>query len=483
MGSLIVQLGQAGNQIGLKLWDELRSMHNSNTDFLFRDGDTVTHSIMIDTEPKVLRQIKHDRGTYFYYDPSNIVYYQHGRGNNWALGYYNTKTIKKTTTRDIITSQKMDNLPTLEKAQLFYKIRKTKQAKPFGFDKESETDDIILKENATLLEQTSNLIQKEIERIDYYTSTMMIYSLAGGTGSGFGSRVLESLRDDYSMNMIYNTVVFPSLSGENPLQQYNCMLSLSHLQDFSDGIIYFQNDKMYRCLSRMGVTENTKPVNMDDLNEYCAGLLANLMKVNDMKTPKRFYTDYLSDLTCMNECKFVEMFGSPFMLRGQNTLGPEASWENVINQTFFQTSLEMDDSSSKQDVSSLSMRNDSLAVKCLLRAPDIDTSYMKNELAKKHLEKKINTHLAPLKWNPDAVTHEILKEKVKSVGDSKNLLVLANRVHIAGILKEMLETARSKYKAKAYLHWYYKYGMEEDDFLRAFENIEMIVDNYRYLMN
>ena len=47
---------------------------------------------------------------------------------------------------------------------------------------------------------------------------MFIYSLAGGTGSGVGSRLIEAMRDEYSTNMIFNTAVFPTMTGENPLQ-------------------------------------------------------------------------------------------------------------------------------------------------------------------------------------------------------------------------------------------------------------------------
>ena len=48
-------------------------------------------------------------------------------------------------------------------------------------------------------------------------------------------------------------------------------------------------------------------------------------------------------------------------------------------------------------------------------------------------------------------------------------------------MQEVLDISRSKYKAKAYLHWYYKYGLEEEDFTKAFENIEMVIDNYSYM--
>ena len=55
---------------------------------------------------------------------------------------------------------------------------------------------------------------------------------------------------------------------------------------------------------------------------------------------------------------------------------------------------------------------------------------------------------------------------------------MANRLNIAYILREISEIARSKFKAKAYLHWFMKYGMENEDFEKAFETVNQVVDNY-----
>lgn len=54
-------------------------------------------------------------------------------------------------------------------------------------------------------------------------------SLAGGTGSGLGSRLLEEAKDifqDVDMNVI---AILPNRTGETPLQHYNTLLSISHL--------------------------------------------------------------------------------------------------------------------------------------------------------------------------------------------------------------------------------------------------------------
>lgn len=66
-----------------------------------------------------------------------------------------------------------------------------------------------------------------LEKIDYVQSLLFFQSLAGGTGSGVGSYLLESVKDNYPKYNILNISVMPHLTGEVILQSYNCVLSLS----------------------------------------------------------------------------------------------------------------------------------------------------------------------------------------------------------------------------------------------------------------
>ena len=479
MGTLLIQLGQCGNQIGLKLWDNLRASHTSDMDFLFRSGSNIGNSILVDSEPKVVRQVKEDRKMYPHFDPKNVIYHQYGRGNNWAMGYYSQPGDAR--------AKRMES--EAKNATILTKIKKSNNKVSFksGMDKDFQDNQFIYKENNQMLEATTTMIQKEIEKVDCYTGTMFIYSLAGGTGSGFGSRLLENMRDEYASNMLYNTVVFPSRSGETPLQQYNCLLSLAHLQRYSDAVVYFQNDKVYKLLSRASVSVESKMINFDDINDYIASMLHNMFKVNDLKHYNRFYFDLMSDLTSVNECKFVEVFGSPYFLKGKQTYGPEATWENIFDQTFSQTFVDLPKEEEKKTVeldgkSKKSGLNSTIAMHCLMKASDIDVSLQKSETTMKLLEKRVNTAFNPLKWNPDCVNYEFIKEKVKNYQDTKSMLIMANRVHIYQILKDLIDVSESKFKAKAYLHWYYKYGLEEEDFKESFEIIRVIMDNYEFMM-
>ena len=40
---------------------------------------------MVDTEPKVIKQITSKQPKWL--DPTNVKYFEHGRGNNWSYGY------------------------------------------------------------------------------------------------------------------------------------------------------------------------------------------------------------------------------------------------------------------------------------------------------------------------------------------------------------------------------------------------------------
>lgn len=81
MGSLFIQVGQCGCQIGTQLNPKLSSsyyctrIHPPNR----------LHAIMLDTEPKVLQPLINHPPKWL--DPLNIRYFQYGRGNNWSYGY------------------------------------------------------------------------------------------------------------------------------------------------------------------------------------------------------------------------------------------------------------------------------------------------------------------------------------------------------------------------------------------------------------
>lgn len=81
MGSLFIEIGQCGCQIGAHLNPKL-----SNSYYATRiHPPHRLHAIMIDTEPKVIQALTTLNPRWL--DPLNTRYFQHGRGNNWSYGY------------------------------------------------------------------------------------------------------------------------------------------------------------------------------------------------------------------------------------------------------------------------------------------------------------------------------------------------------------------------------------------------------------
>ncbi len=80
-----------------------------------------------------------------------------------------------------------------------------------------------------LYEKTMEALRREVERSDFFLGVVLVHSLAGGTGSGLGSRLVEEYRDTFGKSYLMSASVWPNSSGETPLQHYNTSFSLAHL--------------------------------------------------------------------------------------------------------------------------------------------------------------------------------------------------------------------------------------------------------------
>mmetsp|Transcript_3415 Transcript_3415/g.5777 ORF Transcript_3415/g.5777 Transcript_3415/m.5777 type:complete len:153 (-) Transcript_3415:950-1408(-) len=139
----------------------------------------------------------------------NLIYSQNGRGNNWALGFK----------RDYVEDHASD-----------------------GFN---------------LFEQTMEALRKEAERADFFLGSVIFHSLAGGTGSGLGSRIIEEFKDYFPNSYLMSACVWPSMSGDTPLQHYNSCFTLAHIQQNVDACLSFHNDQILKQLNLIKMMSNT----------------------------------------------------------------------------------------------------------------------------------------------------------------------------------------------------------------------------------
>eukprot|EP00927_Polykrikos_kofoidii_P008493 TRINITY_DN13523_c0_g1_i4.p1 TRINITY_DN13523_c0_g1~~TRINITY_DN13523_c0_g1_i4.p1 ORF type:complete len:223 (-),score=48.52 TRINITY_DN13523_c0_g1_i4:178-846(-) len=208
---ITLQVGQCGNQIGMEFWKLLCAEHGINKRGLLeeyaKDGDDrkdvffyqaddehyIPRALLIDMEPRVINSIQSSAYADLY-NPENIFISGDGggAGNNWAKGYSNAEKVQ---------------------------------------------------------EEIFDMIDREADGSDSLEGFVLIHSIAGGTGSGTGSYLLENINDRYPKKLIQTYSVFPLLSSETSdvvVQPYNSVLTLKRLTLNADCVVVLDNTALNR---------------------------------------------------------------------------------------------------------------------------------------------------------------------------------------------------------------------------------------------
>ncbi|KAF8820371.1 tubulin/FtsZ family, GTPase domain-containing protein, partial [Cardiosporidium cionae] len=86
-------------------------------------------------------------------------------------------------------------------------------------------------------------INKQLEMCEYTNALLLFQSMAGGTGAGVGSFILQCLKDYLPKTPLYSVCVWPFLDGEISIQSYNAALSLDSAYQFCEGIFFLENER------------------------------------------------------------------------------------------------------------------------------------------------------------------------------------------------------------------------------------------------
>ncbi|KAI5479362.1 hypothetical protein MNV49_003696 [Pseudohyphozyma bogoriensis] len=213
---LTISAGQAGNAIGSQFWSQLCQEHGispegdledwataggDRKDVFFYQADDehyIPRAIMVDLEPRVVGGIL--SGPYGrIYNQENIFLDEGGggAGNNWAKGYAAGERV---------------------------------------------------------YEDVMEMIDREAEGSDSLEGFLLLHSIAGGTGSGLGSYLLERLSDRYPKKLTQTYSVFPdSTSSDVVVHPYNSLLTLKRLTNHADSVVVLDNAALGRiCEERIG---------------------------------------------------------------------------------------------------------------------------------------------------------------------------------------------------------------------------------------
>ncbi|KNE70090.1 tubulin gamma chain [Allomyces macrogynus ATCC 38327] len=219
---ITLQVGQCGNQIGNEFWKQLCAEHGIAQDgilesFATEGGDRkdvffyqaddehyIPRALLLDLEPRVINNILTSPYANLY-NPENIYKSTDGggAGNNWGHGYESGQKV---------------------------------------------CDEII------------DMIDREADGSDSLEGFMLLHSIAGGTGSGMGSFLLEQLSARYPKKLVQTYSVFPNNeeTSDVVVQPYNSMLSLKRLTLHADSVVVLDNAALNRIASdKLHITNPT----------------------------------------------------------------------------------------------------------------------------------------------------------------------------------------------------------------------------------
>ncbi|KAI9804531.1 MAG: hypothetical protein M1825_001430 [Sarcosagium campestre] len=107
-------------------------------------------------------------------------------------------------------------------------------------------------------EEVMEMIDREADGSDSLEGFMLLHSIAGGTGSGLGSFMLERLNDRFPKKLIQTYSVFPDMQGAGDVvvHPYNSLLAMRRLTQNADSVVVLDNGALSRIAAdRLHVQE------------------------------------------------------------------------------------------------------------------------------------------------------------------------------------------------------------------------------------
>lgn len=100
-------------------------------------------------------------------------------------------------------------------------------------------------------------IQREVQRCQNFGGFLLFHSVAGGTGSGLASRILENISTEFYDKRVMGLSVFPSAENEpRPTAPYNAVLGAQILRQHSALSVILDNTSLYGvCRNALGIPE------------------------------------------------------------------------------------------------------------------------------------------------------------------------------------------------------------------------------------
>ncbi|KAF2028657.1 tubulin-domain-containing protein [Setomelanomma holmii] len=429
---ITLQAGQCGNSVGQQFWQQLCQEHGINRDgnledfateggdrkdvFFYQSDDTryIPRAILLDLEPRVLNSIQQSAYKNIY-NPENFYIHKDGTGagNNWGMGYSMGEQIH---------------------------------------------------------EDVLDMIDREADGSDSLEGFMLLHSIAGGTGSGLGSFMLERLNDRFPKKLIQTYSVFPNTQdGDIVVQPYNSLLSMRRLTQNADSVVVLDNGALSKIAAdRLHV--------MNPSFEQTNQLVSTVMSASTttLRYPGYMHNDLVgivASLIPTPRCHFLMTSYTPFS--GENV----EQAKTVRKTTVLDVMRRLLQPKNRMVSTNPTKKSCYMSILNIIQG-EADPSDVHKSLMRIR-ERRLATFIP---WGPASIQVALTKKSPYVTSQHRvSGLMLANHTGIATLFKRMVAQYNTLRKRNAFLESYkreapFKDGLGEFD--EAKEVVTSLIEEY-----
>jgi len=319
-----------------------------------------------------------------------------------------------------------------------------------------------------LVDITLDRIRKLADGCTGLQGFLIFHSVGGGTGSGFGSLLLERLSVDYGKKSKLDFCVYPSPQVSTAVvEPYNSVLSTHSLLEHTDVAFMLDNEAIYEiCRKNLSIE---KPA-YTNLNRLVAQLISSLtaslrfqgslnVDINEFQTNLVPYPRIHFML-----CSYSPIIGVDKAFHEQNTVA------DLTNAVFEPNNM----------MAKCDPRHGKYMAVCLMYRGDIvpkDVSAAVGVMKGKRTIQFVD-------WCPTGFKCGINSQAPTVIpgGDlakvNRALLMLSNTTAIAEVFSRLDHKFDLMYAKRAFVHWYVGEGMEEGEFSEAREDLAALEKDF-----
>ncbi|CAE7233339.1 TUBG1 [Symbiodinium sp. KB8] len=312
------------------------------------------------------------------------------------------------------------------------------------------------------------MIDREADGSDSLEGFVLCHSIAGGTGSGMGSYLLEQLNDHFPKKLIQTYSVFPDQRQPDVVvQPYNSILTMKRLTVNADAVVVLDNTAL-----------NTIATDRLKLKEPTVGQLNSLVStVMAASTTTLRYPGYMNNdlvglvagLIPTPRCHFLMTGYTPLTLSNTTSTVQKTTVLDVMRRLL----------QPKNVMVSCPMKRGLYVSALNIIQGDVDPTQVHKSLQRVR-EKRLAEFIT---WGPASIQVALARKSpyVKTAHKVSGMM-LANHTSIAALFERTLQHFDKLFDKRAYLREYQQQPMFSDgldEFHHSREVVQTLAAEYR----